>query len=136
MVLIGIDSGRMIIPEEHTPLLDIRNRLAISYALATSVKLGSFEDGIEKTIQDSRYIPEELAIKGHISLNKQEVSRKIGELYMQKSSVNLMYDILDAPDFFWDFDNLRFVRLHLIVCAVCHSVGQGDLPEVSADGGH
>jgi hypothetical protein len=33
----------MVIPVEHTPLLDIRNRLSISYALATSVKLGSFE---------------------------------------------------------------------------------------------
>ena len=97
----------MVIPEENTTLMDIRNRLAISYALATSVKLGSFEAGIEKTIEDSRCIPEELSTKGHISLSKQEVSRKIGELYMQKSSVNLMYDILDAPDFFWDFDNLR-----------------------------
>jgi uncharacterized Rmd1/YagE family protein len=89
-------SGRMILPEEHTTLLDIRNRLSISYALATSVKLGSFEVAIEKTIQESRYIPEELALRGRISLSKQEVSRKIGELYIQKSSVNLMYDILDT----------------------------------------
>jgi hypothetical protein len=63
-------SGRMVLPEEHTALLDIRNRLSVSYALATSVKLGSFESGIEKTIHESRFIPEELAQKGRISLSK------------------------------------------------------------------
>lgn len=36
-------------------------------------------------------------------MSKDEVSRKIGELYMLKSSVNLCFNILDAPDYFWDF---------------------------------
>jgi hypothetical protein len=116
----------MMLPRESLQLLDIRNRLSISYALATSVKLGSFEVGIERTIQDSRYIPEELASFGKISLSKHEVSCKIGELYMQKSSVNLMYDILDSlyfrsilacflinssigPEYLWDFEQLRYV---------------------------
>ena len=105
----SVVDGRMLIPEEVTPLLDIRNRLSVSYALATSVKLASFEVAVEKTIRESRFIPEELALKGRISLSKNEVSQMIGELYMQKSSVNLMYDIIDAPDFFWDFDNLRAI---------------------------
>ena len=73
------------------------------------MKLASFEVAVEKTIRESRFIPEELALKGRISLSKNEVSQMIGELYMQKSSVNLMYDIIDAPDFFWDFDNLRAI---------------------------
>eukprot|EP00042_Codosiga_hollandica_P028763 m.153551 g.153551 ORF g.153551 m.153551 type:complete len:375 (+) comp52864_c0_seq3:237-1361(+) len=106
---ISITDGRMILPEERTPLLDVRNRLSISYALATSVKLSTFESEIAKTIENARFIPEELASQGRIPLNKEEVSKKIGELYIQKSSVNLMYDILDAPDFFWDFDNLRLI---------------------------
>lgn len=48
-------------------------------------------------------LPQELAQFGKIPLSKVEVSRKIGELYMVKSSVNLMFDILDAPDYFWDY---------------------------------
>jgi len=105
----SVVDGRMIVPIEPNLLLDIRNRLSISYALATSVKLGSFEASIETTIREAQFIPEELATKGKISLSKLDVARKIGMLYMQKSSVNLMYDILDAPDFFWDFDNLRAI---------------------------
>jgi uncharacterized Rmd1/YagE family protein len=106
---INISDGRMFLPEERTPLLDVRNRLSISYALATSVKLGTFEAEIAKTIDNARFIPEDLATTGRIQMDKQAVSKKIGELYIQKSSVNLMYDILDAPDFFWDFDSLRLI---------------------------
>ncbi len=51
---------------------------------------------------------QELAEYGRIPLTKTEVSQKIGELYMVKSSVNLMFDILDAPDYFWDYGTYLF----------------------------
>ncbi|EGD83210.1 hypothetical protein PTSG_03840 [Salpingoeca rosetta] len=77
-------------------------KLAVSYAIATSVKLETFEVGIEKTIAATQHIPQELATEGKMALSKQEISKYIGELYIQKSSVNLIYDILDTPDHFWD----------------------------------
>ena len=38
---------------------------------------------IEGTIQATQHIPEELAAKGKIDLSKQEISKYIGELYIQ-----------------------------------------------------
>lgn len=37
---------------------DILHRLAVSYGLATSVKLNSFERAIEKTVSETQRIPE------------------------------------------------------------------------------
>ncbi|EDQ91622.1 uncharacterized protein MONBRDRAFT_15148 [Monosiga brevicollis MX1] len=82
-------------------------RLALSYACATSVKLDTFEVAIEATIQATQHIPEELSQKGEISLSKQEISRYIGELYIQKSAVNLTTDLLDSPDWLWDKPTLE-----------------------------
>eukprot|EP00045_Choanoeca_perplexa_P017745 m.264356 g.264356 ORF g.264356 m.264356 type:complete len:115 (-) comp17622_c0_seq6:6229-6573(-) len=76
-------------------------RLALSYAFATSVKLDTLEVAIEGTIQATQHIPEELAAKGKIDLSKQEISKYIGELYIQKSAVNLTGDLLDSPDWLW-----------------------------------
>eukprot|EP00730_Choanoeca_flexa_P013579 TRINITY_DN5473_c0_g2_i1.p1 TRINITY_DN5473_c0_g2~~TRINITY_DN5473_c0_g2_i1.p1 ORF type:complete len:424 (+),score=91.81 TRINITY_DN5473_c0_g2_i1:66-1337(+) len=77
-------------------------RLALSYAFATSVKLDTLEVAIEATIQATQHIPEELAQKGKIDLSKKEISKYIGELYIQKSAVNLTGDLLDSPDWLWD----------------------------------
>eukprot|EP00052_Salpingoeca_macrocollata_P031336 m.322512 g.322512 ORF g.322512 m.322512 type:complete len:393 (-) comp27048_c0_seq1:69-1247(-) len=103
------DGQFLVLPEGMKTQADIFNRLAISYALATSVKLDTFEVAIQRTIEATQSIPEELAETGKINLSKTEVSKYIGELYIQKASVNLMYDILDAPDFFWDQEELGLV---------------------------
>jgi uncharacterized Rmd1/YagE family protein len=103
-----IENNTLLLPID-TPERDLKHWLACSYGLATSVKLDSFELAISKTIEVTSHIPEELARDGHIALTKKEVSQYIGELYIQKASVNLMFDILDAPDFFWDEDELALI---------------------------
>ncbi len=37
-----------------------------------------------------------------MNLSKKEISKKIGELYLAKSKINLHYDLLDTPEFFWE----------------------------------
>lgn len=82
---------------------DVLTKLAISFGLAQSVKLTVFELTIDKTIATTRHLPEDLARKGKIFLSRKQMSRKIGELFIDKSSVNLHSDILDEPDFFWEY---------------------------------
>lgn len=92
-----IQRDDLILPSE-----DALTKLAVSFGLAQSVKLTVFEATIDRTIADSRRLPEDLARKGKIFLSRKQISCKIGELFIDKSSVNLHSDILDEPDFFWE----------------------------------
>ena len=51
-------------------------KLAISHGIAQSVKLSTFEDLIQKTIELSAQIPSDLAKKGKITLTRKEISRR------------------------------------------------------------
>ncbi len=82
---------------------DVLTLLAISFGLAQSCKLAVFESTIDKTIEKTKHLPKDLASKGKIFLSRREISRKIGELFLDKSSVNLHSNILDEPDFFWEY---------------------------------
>jgi uncharacterized Rmd1/YagE family protein len=76
-------------------------KLSFSYGLTQSVKLQSFENVVEHTIQHTRHIPQELAEQGKISLSGRKISQQIGELFIIRSSITLHNDILDLPEFFW-----------------------------------
>jgi len=82
---------------------DALTKLAISYGLGQSVKLTVFEETIDKTIKKTKHLPEDLARKGKIFLSRKEISQKIGELFIDRSSVNLHSDMLDEPEFFWEY---------------------------------
>jgi uncharacterized Rmd1/YagE family protein len=76
--------------------------LAVSYGLSQVIKLAAFEVSIDKTIEMTKTIPKELARYGKISLSRKEISKRVGELFIKRNSVNLHSDILDAPVFIWD----------------------------------
>eukprot|EP00929_Paragymnodinium_shiwhaense_P053050 TRINITY_DN26564_c0_g1_i1.p1 TRINITY_DN26564_c0_g1~~TRINITY_DN26564_c0_g1_i1.p1 ORF type:complete len:819 (-),score=145.94 TRINITY_DN26564_c0_g1_i1:56-2512(-) len=78
-------------------------RVALAYALAQSVRLGSLELRIDKWIGQTRQIPEQMAQDGQTTLSSQQVTKMTGELFTLKHEVNLDTDILDTPDFFWDY---------------------------------
>ena len=84
--------------------LDVREKLAVSFALAQSVKLGVFERTVEQTIQETRTIPERMAIDGKIKLTRTSITKRIGQLFVDRASINLHSDILDHPEFFWEDD--------------------------------
>lgn len=89
------------------PDTDVLSRLAISHGLAQSARLATFEALIQKTIDKTKHIPEQLAAQGKIPLSKKEIRKKMGELFLERSSVNLHFDILDVPEFFWDHSDLE-----------------------------
>ena len=82
-------------------------RLAVSHAIAQSVKLGTFENRIRHTFRHTKHIPEDLAKRGKIGLSRKEIRRKMGELFIERNSINLHFDILDTPEFFWDYSDLE-----------------------------
>lgn len=76
--------------------------LAVSYGLSQVIKLTAFEASIDRTIEKTKMIPQELALRGKIALSRKEISKRIGSLFIKRNSVNLHSDILDAPVFIWD----------------------------------
>lgn len=89
--------------------------LAVSYGLSQAMKLAAFEVRIDSTIELTKNIPQELAHRGKISLSRKEISQRIGELFIERNSVNLHSDILDAPIFIWDhpeYENLYTLTIN------------------------
>ena len=96
--------------EEDEIVLHSKNtltKLAISHGLAQSVKLTTFEDTIQTTIDKTKYLPEDLSLKGKISMSRRGISRKMGELFIERNFINLHSDILDTPEFFWNYPELE-----------------------------
>lgn len=85
------------------PNREMITKLAVSFGLAQSVKLGAFETAIQKTFNHMQHIPEALSKYGKISLSRREIRRKMGELFLERNSINLHVNVLDAPEFFWEY---------------------------------
>lgn len=98
---------KIIDDEIILPNSDLLSRLAISHGIAQSVKLGNFESALRKSFNLTKQIPEDLARHGRISLSRKEIRRKMGELFIERSSINLHADVLDTPEFFWEYSELE-----------------------------
>jgi uncharacterized Rmd1/YagE family protein len=80
---------------------DAQEKLAISYGLAQSIKLESFEEAIKDAIKKHNYLPGELASHGSVSLTRRAIFKRMGEIFLARSSINLNIEFLDIPEFFW-----------------------------------
>lgn len=58
-------------------------KLAVSFALAQSVKLSIFENRIAQTIAETRHIPVHLSESGSIGLSQLDISKQIGALFIE-----------------------------------------------------
>jgi len=81
---------------------NVQLKLAISYGLAQSIQLESYESAVQKTIEQNSHYPEQLANKGSISLSQKEISRRMGQIFLARSSINLNSEYLAAPEYFWE----------------------------------
>lgn len=79
----------------------VKQRLAVSFAIAQSTILSIFEARIEEKIDLYKYIPEALAKSGKINLSAKELGNMIGEVFVIRHDVNLHNEILSIPDYFW-----------------------------------
>lgn len=97
-----IEDDEIILPD-HESL----TKLAFSHGFAQSVKLGVFEQTIQKTIHLTKELPEHLATQGSIKLSRQDIRRMMGRLFIDRSSINLHQELLDTPEFFWEYSDLE-----------------------------
>ncbi len=86
---------------------DAQIKLALSYGLAQSVKLEYFEDTVQRIIRENTPLFESLAKTGRVLLTKSDITRRMGEIFLTRSSVNLNSEYLDVPEYFWEYPNLE-----------------------------
>ncbi|MFZ4099298.1 MAG: RMD1 family protein [Chlamydiia bacterium] len=97
-----VSSDEITVPDE-----DPLSKLALSHGIAQSVKLSVFEVSIQKVIDETRALPEELASRGRIPLSRRQIRQMMGRLFIERCSVNLHTEILDIPEFFWEYSELE-----------------------------
>jgi uncharacterized Rmd1/YagE family protein len=83
------------------------DKLAVSHGLAQSVKLMEFEEQARRTIEETRYIPENIARYGRANLRRKAIAKLRGMLYIVRSDIHLHFDLLDTPEFFWEYPELQ-----------------------------
>ncbi|MCJ1464251.1 hypothetical protein MMC07_002864 [Pseudocyphellaria aurata] len=76
-------------------------KLAISHALAQSVKTSLFEDLLSTTISSTSPIPEQIATTGRIALTRREITMQIGQLFILRINIHLQGSVLDSPELMW-----------------------------------
>ncbi|PFH56392.1 hypothetical protein XA68_16583 [Ophiocordyceps unilateralis] len=76
-------------------------KLAISHALAQSVKTSLFEELIASTVDTCKDIPTQIALTGKINLSRKQINMQIGELFILRINIHLNGSVLDTPELFW-----------------------------------
>ncbi|KAF4638062.1 hypothetical protein G7Y89_g16 [Cudoniella acicularis] len=76
-------------------------KLAISHALAQSVKTSLFEALVDSTITTCKDIPTQIALTGAIKLSRTQINMQIGELFILRINIHLNGSVLDTPELFW-----------------------------------
>jgi len=83
--------------------------LALSHAMAQSIKLAAFEGQAIDQIHATNHLPKALAEKGAIKLDRKSMAKIRGQLFLTKSDIILNYDLLDIPEFFWEHPEYQHI---------------------------
>lgn len=88
----------VIVLEPDSP----QTQLAISYGLAQSIQLESYETAVQKVIAENAHFPEQLAESGKLPLAKRDILQRIGKIFLARNFINLNSDYLEDPEYFWE----------------------------------
>ncbi|KIY92677.1 Sporulation protein RMD1 [Monoraphidium neglectum] len=80
---------------------DHQVKLAICHALAQSTKLCVYEERVIDLVMSTKHLPQHMAEHGTVRISAKEVAQLIGQVFLQRSAVNLLSSVLDTPEFFW-----------------------------------
>lgn len=90
-------------PEGQTDL----EKYTFSNAMTLSVKLGIWEASLDRYINNIEYVSEELSKHGRVVLSQTQVLQRMGQLFALRHLINLSSDLLDVPDFYWEYEELE-----------------------------
>ncbi|OJT14027.1 Sporulation protein RMD8 [Trametes pubescens] len=89
----------------HSHLL----QLSVAHALAQSTLLAHYETLAHRILSapSTRSIPTQLALTGVLALPRKDALKLTGRLFTLRRDVNLVSNVLDVPELFWDEASLK-----------------------------
>ncbi|KAI0631136.1 DUF155-domain-containing protein [Trametes polyzona] len=89
----------------HSHLL----QLSVAHALAQSTLLAHYETLATRILSSprTRSIPAQLASTGVLALSRKDALKLTGRLFTLRRDVNLVSNVLDTPELFWDEASLK-----------------------------
>lgn len=96
--------------EEKTAL----DKYTYSNGMIASVKLGVWEALLDEFIESIEPVTVDLKLGKRITITREELLKKTGELYALKHRINLSSDLLDVPDFYWEREELEHLYLNTV----------------------
>ncbi|XP_071945438.1 required for meiotic nuclear division protein 1 homolog [Antedon mediterranea] len=103
------DADTIIIHENNSPERTVLEKFAFSNALALSVKLAIWEWSLDKFVTSIEWVPDNLKAGKKLKMSKEQVLKKLGELFSLRHRINLTSDLLISPDFYWNHDDLELM---------------------------
>jgi uncharacterized Rmd1/YagE family protein len=105
----SVTDGGGRIREDHIILSsdEAPEKIAISHAISQSLKLSELENYAQKTIDATSHIPQNIAHTGGSRLKRREIARMRGTLFLVESEINLKFELLDTPEFFWEYPEVE-----------------------------
>ncbi len=82
-------------------------KLSLSHAIAQSVKNSLFEELVDNTIEDTKDLPQEIALTGKVDMSRKDIMKSIGELFILRININLHGSTLDFPKLMWSEPHLE-----------------------------
>ncbi|KAG2205945.1 hypothetical protein INT47_005263 [Mucor saturninus] len=76
-------------------------KLTLSHGLSQSAVVARYEDIMDKTIEDTKHLPKEMAETGRLGKTRSEITKINGQLFTLRMNVNLVSNVLDTPEIFW-----------------------------------
>lgn len=94
--------------------LESLTTLALSHALAQSLKLRFFESSAQEIIQSNIPVARELAVTGKTPMSRRSLAKRRGVLFDKNSEISLQFNLLDTPEFFWDYPEVEHYYRELV----------------------
>ncbi|KAF8637937.1 hypothetical protein AX17_002558 [Amanita inopinata Kibby_2008] len=84
-------------------------KLSIAHAFAQSTLLAHFETNAQRVLSSplAMAIPQQLAESGGLRMRRHEALKLTGRLFKLRRDVNLVSNVLDVPELFWDEASLK-----------------------------
>ena len=89
-------------------------KYTFSDAISISIKLAIWENKLENFNETIQHISEDLKHGRKLKITNKQTSQKLGELYAMRHSINLDFNILNIPDYYWDKDELETLYINTI----------------------
>ncbi|KAK0220204.1 DUF155-domain-containing protein, partial [Armillaria fumosa] len=84
-------------------------KLSIAHALAQSTLLAHYETNAQRVLSSpsTLSIPNQLAESGALQLRRNDALKLTGRLFKLRRDINLVSNVLDVPELFWDEASLK-----------------------------